>query len=245
MPQKLLYTTLLFLLSYSFFAQYNDKKGFSGGLNLNTSLSKLVLGLNTVYFTKNSTYFQINANIGITGYKKFNEIVYEKTDSFRVGNSNVFTHAYNVLNNYDTPYFSRSTINIPVNSSGFLNKYNAKIVGSFVNFSIGFPINKKKSLFVGGNTAYYWNTDKGNYTYTTIYPTTKRITKDINVKFQTYAFGFFFSYRYNFNSKIFLLAQLNSNFYFPLINENYGLGDGSNPLVGNEQDLSISINHKF
>ena len=148
-------------------------------------------------------------------------------------------------NDYATPYDNNATMGIPANSSGFLNNYKAKIIGIFVNFSMGIPINRKKTFYTGTNISYFWNIDKGNYTYTTIYPTTQRITKNLYTKFETLGLGFFFSYMYALTKRIFILPQLNFNFYFPMINTNYGISDGSNPLFGSEQDLSLSINYKF
>jgi hypothetical protein len=236
------------LLSLSFtelFSQNKQESFFSGGINLYGSTNKFTAGINFMYINKKSTYFLLNGNFGVTGYKKFEDLKYEKTDSFQVGNSNIYSYAYNIPNAYTTPYDQSNTIIIPQNSGGSLNNYHAKIKGYFINLSIGIPINRKKTFYTGTNTSYFWNADNGNYSYTQKYPTEQLIVKDLHAKFETLGLGFFAAYMYNINKRMFILPQLNFNFYFPIVNQNYGMSDGSNPLVGSEQDLTISVNYKF
>ncbi len=240
---KLYFICLFYFLINNLFSQNSKEDYFTGGVNIYTSTNKITAGINLMYVNKKSMFFYLNGNFGLTGYKKFDDLIYEKTDSFQVGNSNTYSYAYNITNYYSTPYDQNETISIPTN--GKLNNYHAKIIGYFLNFSTGLPINRKKTFYIGANALYFWNNDNGNYSYTQNSPTKQIITNKIHAKFQTVGTGFFVAYMYHINKKISLLSQLNFNFYFPIINNKYGVSDGKNPLVGSEQDISISINYKL
>lgn len=243
---KLLYTYFIFILFNNFLFSQNDlQNSLNGGINIYASTNKLTTGINLMYVNKKSVFFYFNGNIGLTGYKKFDDLIYEKTDSFQLGNTNTYSYAYNIKNYYSTPYNENNTIRLPVDSMANLKNYHAKIKGYFINLSVGIPVNRKKTFYAGLNTLYFWNTDNGTYSYTTNSFKGKVKTQQINASFQTYGLGFLIAYMLQLNDRISILSKLNFNFYFPITNSEYGVGDGSNPLVGNEQDMSISLNYKF
>ena len=214
---------------------------YYGGGNIYFSYNRFTIGGNFMKLNKHHTiYHEIMFNAGLTGYKKYPPVKYGFTSGTYLG------RGVTVIGD-DSPYALTGAFKIPYGN--YLNAYTAKVFGSFIKYNFAFVLkdNKQHALFHGFSVAYFWNIDKGTYNYYSIYTPDKKgelITKKLNVRFNTYSIGNFFSYSYRINKHWKFQSTLYSSFYFPVLNKEYGIAEKF-PLKGVGFDLSCSILYKF